>query len=76
MNIDIVCEKNPEFKEYYQKILYNARYVGIKPYSHNIVGMLLNAVAEKYSHKFSNLIIVEAELESLGWKQYQDPEEL
>jgi hypothetical protein len=44
-------------------------FVGLKPFSHNIISLGLTAVAEKYGNGSANQIIEELGLGSLGWKK-------
>lgn len=44
-------------------------YVDIKPYSHNIIGLSLAALAQKTDNEAANMLIDEFDLESLGWSK-------
>lgn len=46
-----------------------APFVGVKPYSHNIISVALNAIAESYGDWVVNEAIVDFGLEKLGWVQ-------
>jgi nitric oxide reductase activation protein len=49
------------------KILNESRFIDIKPYSHNIVGLELNMLAQKTSNDYVNNYIYELNLHKLGW---------
>ena len=55
--------------EFKLKIAHEARYVGKKPFSHNIVSLLLNEVAKTFGKDEANNIIRECKLERKGWKE-------
>ena len=42
-------------------------YVGIKPYSHNIIGIALSAIAKNFGKQEANKAIDEYGLKKLGW---------
>jgi hypothetical protein len=44
-------------------------FIGIKPYSHNIIGLVLLQISEEYSRKEANKCIDEFELQRYGWKK-------
>ena len=44
-------------------------FIGIKPYSHNIIGITLLEISQKFSRKEANKCIDEFELEKHGWKK-------
>lgn len=44
-------------------------YVGIKPYSHNIISLSLSVIAKRWGWKSANKAIRDFDLEELGWKQ-------
>jgi hypothetical protein len=39
------------------------------PYSHNLIGLYLGAIAKRYGSKAANKLIAECNLEEHGWKQ-------
>jgi hypothetical protein len=45
------------------------RFVGIKPYSHNIIQLSLQAIAEQYGRSVANKVIDDLELDALGWEK-------
>ena len=44
-----------------------APYVDVKPYSHNIIGIALSAIASKWGKEEANKAIEDFGLEELGW---------
>ena len=48
-----------------------APFVNIKPYSHNIIGLALSAIAKNYGNSAANDLIDEFDLESLGWRKVE-----
>jgi hypothetical protein len=46
--------------------------IDIKPYSHNIVGLLLGEVARRFGKAEANQCIVDFGLEAKGWSQVKE----
>jgi len=44
-------------------------FVDVKPYSHNIISLALNAIAEKWGQKEANKAIADFGLKELGWNE-------
>jgi len=44
-------------------------FIGIKPYSHNIISLVLLQISQEYSRKEANNCIDEFELARHGWKK-------
>lgn len=44
-------------------------YIDIKPYSHNIIGICLSAIAKKFGKDKANATIDMFELEDYGWSK-------
>ena len=44
-------------------------FIGIKPYSHNIISLVLLQISQEYNKKEANKCIDEFELERHGWKK-------
>jgi len=59
-------------KEWRSVIAKEAPYVGVKPYSHNIIGLALGAIAKDHGQAEANKAIVDFELEDKGWSQHED----
>ena len=57
------------------KILEERKYVDIKPYSHNLVGLYLNWYAELEGQDKTNQLIINFKLDELGWSPVEEKEE-
>lgn len=44
-------------------------FVGLKPYSHNIIQISLQAIAEDFGIAVANKVIEDLDLESVGWEK-------
>lgn len=44
-------------------------FIDKKPYSHNIISLALQAIAEKWGNETANKTIVDYRLEHYGWSQ-------
>jgi len=55
--------------EYRAAIKREAPRVGRAPYSHNIIGIALSAIAKEYGKDEANKAIVDFKLEKKGWSQ-------
>ena len=56
-------------KELRKRISAEVRSVGVKPYSHNIIGLILSQINDAFGREAANQAIVDFDLEKLGWKQ-------
>tara|TARA_R100000426_G_scaffold86684_1_gene68776 strand:- start:1120 stop:1317 length:198 start_codon:yes stop_codon:yes gene_type:complete len=54
-------------EEIINKIKKEIPYVDVKPYSHNIIGLQLNVLAEKYGQEEVEKIVRETNLKNIGW---------
>ncbi len=54
-------------EEYREKIEEEADYIDIRPYSHNIVGLLLSSIAAHYGDDEAKKAIKDFHLEEKGW---------
>ncbi len=60
--------RKPEtLNEFRQQIQDEAEWVDVKPYSHNIVGLLLSQMAEKYGDAEAEKAIEDFGLKHKGW---------
>ncbi len=55
--------------EIHEKIEREVPFVDIKPFSHNLIGMLLGMLAKQYGQEEANKAIDDYELEELGWSK-------
>ena len=65
---------NDEY-EYYElkaKIIQQREFVDVKPYSHNIISLLLRAIADGWGQERANQTIEACELEELGWHKKKE----
>jgi len=46
-------------------------YIDIKPYSHNIIGLVLSMIAKEYGQVEANQAIRDFGLEERGWSQHE-----
>lgn len=58
---------NPDYQAILATIDKEVDYVGIAEHSHKIIGYALREAAEKFGVDVANDLIVEFELEALGW---------
>lgn len=59
-------EKTPE--EWEQVIADNVPYIDVRPYSHNIIGLALGAIAKKKGDDEAKRLIIKYRLDKKGWK--------
>ena len=62
-------ERLEAIEECRQRIEAEIDFVDIKPYSHNIIGLSLSALASKTDNATANALIDEFDLEELGWSK-------
>ena len=53
------------------ELVLEAQFVDLKPYSHNLVTMILQDIAKKYGNKEANQAIDDFDLTDLGWKHVE-----
>ena len=56
-----------DLTETFINIMEERKYVGIKPYSHNIISLHLRQVSKEYGQEEANKMIKMCKLEQLGW---------
>lgn len=56
----------------HEKIEKEVPYVDIKPYSHNIISLLLRQLSEEHGQWTANKAIDKFSLESMGWSKVKD----
>jgi hypothetical protein len=64
---DLLC--NPEYQKILSTIDKEVDYVNEKEYSRNIISLSLHECCEKFGYEVTNDIIVEFDLECLGWSK-------
>jgi len=52
-----------------ERIADEAPYVGSRPYSHNIIALLLRQIANAHGQPVANQAIEDYDLEELGWSK-------
>tara|TARA_E500000318_G_scaffold110884_1_gene127563 strand:+ start:835 stop:1059 length:225 start_codon:yes stop_codon:yes gene_type:complete len=58
---------NEEYYELKAKIIHQKKFIDVKPYSHNIISLLLQAIADGWGQERANQTIEACKLEELGW---------
>ena len=58
-----------DIEEARKKIGNEVEWINIRPYSHNIIGMVLSSVCGEHGKEKANDLIDEFKLEKLGWKK-------
>jgi len=61
-------------KEWRKSIKKEIPYIDIKPYSHNIVSISLQAIAKEYGKQEADKAINDFNLEQFGWKKEKEKE--
>ena len=59
--------------ELYAKIEREVEFVDVKPYSHNIISLILRTIGEEFGYNKANEAIDEFSLYLLGWKHEEEP---
>jgi len=63
---------NQELKVWEKRLADQVPFVDVKPFSHNIIAICLQAIAKKYGKAKANELIDKYDLESLGWSKVND----
>lgn len=71
---ELLC--NPEYQNLLAIIDKEVDYVDVKEYSHNIISCALLEISEKFGRGATNDVIVEFELENLGWSQVNKEDDI
>lgn len=74
---DLLKENMEMTQKLIDEVMENARtqiekeveFVDIKPFSHNIISLVLMQVSSKIGNKYANVLIEEYDLEELGWSK-------
>ena len=59
--------KNEEYQKIVETIDKEVDFIGVRPYSHNIIGFALAGAAKKFGKEVANDLIDEFNLEDHGW---------
>ena len=62
-------ENEKTLEDFRDTIKKERRFVGKKPYSHNIISLTLRIIAEKFGKDEANKTIRICELKKLGWSE-------
>jgi hypothetical protein len=62
-------EKKKTLQELKDIIAREKDFIGIKPYSHNIISLVLLQISQEHSKEEANKCIDEFELQKHGWKK-------
>ena len=65
-----------KLKSLYDKIEKEVDYIGVKPFSHNIVGLVLQEISKEFGQDRANEAIDHFNLELLGWSKVKDKVQL
>lgn len=60
-----------KLKLLYDKIEKEVDYVDVKPYSHNIISLVLRQISEEFGQDRANEAIENFQLELLGWSKVE-----
>ena len=63
--------KHKRMEELYAKIEAEVDYIDVKPFSHNIVGLVLRQIADEFGQDHANDAIEHFQLELLGWSKVE-----
>ena len=64
-----------ELKKLRETIRREAPFVGLKPYSHNLISVTLSLIDKNYGRAAANKAIRDFKLEAKGWKQESENQE-
>ena len=67
-----MTNKPKTLRELRRRISEEVPHVGIKPYSHNIISLLLMQIQSVYGTETANKAIEDFCLEALGWRQIDE----
>ena len=59
--------------ELYAEIKKEVKFVDVKPYSHNIISLILRTISEEFGYNKANEAIAKFELTPLGWQKREEP---
>ena len=65
----LLKERKERLEYLIRQVEQEVEYVGIKPYSHNLVSLGLGQIAEEFGNAEANKVIEINSLESLGWSK-------
>jgi hypothetical protein len=60
-----------KLKSLYDKIEKEVDYVDVKPYSHNIISLVLREISQEFGQDRANEAIENFQLELLGWSKVE-----
>jgi len=69
ITIDRDAMMDPKLKDLRKKIQKEVPYVDIKPYSHNIINVVLRQIAKEFGKDVANKTIDDFSLVKLGWRK-------
>lgn len=65
-----------KLKLLYDKIEKEVDYIDVKPFSHNIIGLALREISEKFGQDRANEAIEHFNLELFGWSKVETPQNI
>lgn len=66
-------QQEARLTELYAEIEKEVEFVNVKPYSHNIISLILQTISKEFGYNEANEAIDKFELTSLGWKHKEEP---
>lgn len=67
-----MLKSDEELSKIHARIEMQVPYVGVKPFSHNIISMWLGYIAKEFGEDQANEAIDKFDLESLGWAKINE----
>lgn len=59
--------------ELYAKIKKEVKFVDVKPYSHNIISLVLRTISKEFGYNEANEAIDKFKLNEIGWQKQEEP---
>ena len=69
----VVVKNKKRLAELYAKIEKEVEFVDVKPYSHNIISLILRTISKEFGYNEANEAIDEFKLDEIGWQKQEEP---